>query len=117
MDQKTMKKRVNLFQNMKQLKRDERMSFLKNCPDECIHALCEICFNLLHQSIKLQKDKKHRLKQKLKPIRVDVRKLADSKLSVKSKRKLLSNPQVGHGIFTILASTVLPALISALASK
>ena len=117
MDQRTMKKRVNLFQNMKQLKRDERMSFLKNCPNECIHAPCEICFNLLHQSIKLQKDKKYRLKQKLKPIRVDVRKLANSKLSVKSKRKLLSNPQVGHGIFTILASTVLPALISALASK
>ena len=117
MDQRTMKKRVNLFQNMKQLKRDERMSFFKNCPDECIHALCEICFNLLHQSIKLQKDKKYRLKQKLKPIRTDVRKLANSKLSVKSKRKLLSNPQVGHGIFTILASTVLPALISALASK
>ena len=85
MDQKTMKKRVNLFQNMKQLKRDERMSFLKNCPDECIHALCEICFNLLHQSIKLQKDKKHTLKKKLNPIRLDVRKLADSKQSVKSQ--------------------------------
>ena len=96
-----MKTRVNLFQNMKQLKRDERLSFLKNCPDECIHALCEICFNLLHQTIKLKKDRKHRLKQKLKPIRLDVRKLADSKQSVKSKRKLLTNPQVGHGIFTL----------------
>ena len=117
MDEKTLKKRVNLFQNMKQLKRNERMSFLKNCPDECIHALCEVCYNLLHQTIKLQKDKKHRLKQKLKPIRINVRKLADSKLSVKSKRKLLSNPQVGNGIFTILASTVLPALVSMLASK
>ena len=112
-----MKTRVKMFQNMKQLKRNERLSFLKNCPDECIHALCEICYNLLHQSIELKKDKKYRLKQKLKPIRVDVRKLADSKQSVKSKRKLLYKPQVGHGIFTILASTVLPALISALASK
>ena len=117
MDETTMKKRVNMFQNMKQLKRNERLSFLKNCPDECIHALCEICFNLLHQTINLQKDKKYRLKQKLKPIRTDVRKLADFKQSVKSKRKVLSNPQVGNGIFTILASTVLPALISMLASK
>lgn len=117
MDKQTMKKRVNMFENMKQLKGDERLSFLKNCPDECIHALCEICFNLLQQTIKLKKDKKHRLKQKLKPIRVDVRKLADSKLSVKSKRKLLTKPQVGHGIFTILAGTVLPALISALTSR
>ena len=117
MDKRTLRKRITTLQNMKQLKKAERLSFLENCPDECIHALCEICFNLLHQTIQLKKDKKHRLKQKLKPIRVDVRKLADSKLSVKSKRKLLSNPQVGHGIFTILASTVLPALISAIASK
>ena len=48
---------------------------------------------------------------------MSLRKLADPKLSVKSKRKLLREPQVGNGIFTILASTVLPALISALASK
>ena len=46
-----------------------------------------------------------------------MRKLGNSNLSVNSKRKLLSKPQVGDGIFTILASTVLPALISALASK
>ena len=32
MDEKTLKKRVNLFQNMKQLKRNERMSFLKKLP-------------------------------------------------------------------------------------
>ena len=117
MDKKNMEKRVDMFQNMKQLKRDKRFSFLKTCPDECIHALCEVCFNLLHQTLKLGKDKKYRLKKKLQPIRVDVRKLADSKLSVRSKRKLLSKPQVGNGIFTILASTILPALISAIASK
>ena len=117
MDKKTIEKRVKMFQIMKQLKRDERLSFLKTCPDECIHALCEVCFNLLHQSLELGKDKKYRLKKKLKPIRVDVRKLANSRLSVKTKRKLLSKPQVGDGIFTILASTIIPALISAIASK
>ena len=117
MDKQTLKKRVNMFQQMKQLKREERLSFLENCPDECIHALCEICFNLLHQTIKLDKNRKYRLKKKLTPIRVDVRKLADSTQSVKSKRKLLSNPQVGHGIFGILATTILPALLSALTSR
>ena len=116
MDKQSMEKRVKIFQNMKQLKRDKRLSFLKTCPDECIHALCEICFNLLHETIKLGKDKKYRLKQKLKPIRLDVRKLGNSNLSVNSKRKILSKPQVGDGIFTV-ASTVLPALISALASN
>ena len=117
MNKQSLRKRISTLQNMKQLKKAERLSFLKNCPDECIHALCEVCFNLLHQTIKLGKDKKYRVKQKLKPIRVSLRKLADPKLSVKSKRKLLREPQVGNGIFTVLASTVLPALISALASK
>lgn len=117
MNKQTMQKRVNTLRRMKQLKPDQRLGFLKSCPDECIHALCEVCYNLLHQSLKIDKDKKYRLKKKLLPIRVDVRKLADPKLSVKTKRKLLSKPQVGAGIFTILASTVLPALISALTSK
>ena len=96
MDKQTLKKRVNMFQQMKQLKRGERLSFLENCPDECIHALCEICFNLLHQTIKLDKNRKYRLKRNLTPNRVDVRTQADSTQSVKSKRKLLSNPQVGY---------------------
>ena len=117
MDKQSLRKRVDTLNNMNQLKKAERLSFLKNCPDECIHALCEVCFNLLHQTIKLGKDKKYRLKQKLKPIRVDLRKLADSKLSVKSKRRILRKPQVGNGILGILATTILPALISALTSK
>ena len=117
MDKQSLRKRIATLQNMKQLKKAERLSFLKNCPDECIHALCEVCFNLLHQTINLEKNKKTRLKQKLKPIRVDLRKLADSKLSVKSKRRILRKPQVGNGILGILATTILPALISALTSK
>ena len=35
--------------------------------------------------------------------------------SVKKKRKVLSYPQIGHGIFTMLASMILPAIISAMA--
>ena len=92
-------------------------SFLENCPDECIHNLCEICYNILHQTIRLNKDKRYRLKKKLNPIRVDIRKLADSRSSIKSKRKILSKPLVGHGIFTLLVRTVLPALISLLTTK
>ena len=35
--------------------------------------------------------------------------------SVKKKRKILSDPQIGHGIFTMLARMILPAIISAIA--
>ena len=47
---------------------------------------------------------------------LQVRKLADSKVSVKEKRNLLKDPQVGKGIFSLIAG-VLPLLISALTPK
>ena len=36
----------------------------------------------------------------------------DPDVSIKEKREVLSKPQVGHGLFTLLASTVLPELFS-----
>ena len=109
--------RIHTLKTIKQLKPNQHLDFLNNCPDECIHAVCEACYNILNQSLKFSKDQKHRLKKKLKPIRDDVRKLSNAKLSVKTKREILRKPQVGKGIFTLLATTVLPALISSLLSK
>ena len=117
MDKEAMVNRIRILKSIKQLKADQHLDLLKNCPDQCIHTICEACYNILHESLKLPKDKKCRLKKTLKPIRTDVRKLANPKLSLEVKRKILSKPQVGRGILTILVVTVLPALISALLSK
>jgi len=38
-------------------------------------------------------------------------------VSMKKKRRILSKPQVGKGIFTAIASFVLPALISLITKK
>jgi hypothetical protein len=117
MNKKRMQKHVTTLKHIKQLKPDQKLDFLKNCSDECIHTICEACYNILNQSLKFNKDKLYRVKKKLKPIRDDVRKLSNPKLSVKTKREILRKPQVGKGIFTLLATTVLPALISSLISK
>ena len=117
MDEPSMLNRIHTLKTIKQLKANQHLDFLKNCPDECIHAVCEACYNILNQSLKLNKDQKHRVKKKLKPIRDDIRKLSNAELSVKTKREILRKPQVGKGIFTLLATTVLPALISSLISK
>ena len=117
MDRQSILDRINTLENINQLKGNQHQDFLKKCPDECIHTICEACYNILNQTIKLTKDRKHRVKKNLKPIRDDVRKLSDPKLSVKTKREILRKPQVGKGIFTLLATTVLPALISSLLAK
>ena len=48
----------------------------------------------------------------LKPIKKEFEKVMDPDESITEKRKVLSKPQVGQGIFTFGASTVLPTLIS-----
>jgi len=117
MDTQSMYRKIHTLKHIKQLKPDQKLDLLKKCPDDCIHTTCEACYNIVNQTIKLSKDRKYRLKKKLRPIRDDIRKLSNPKLSVTTKRKILRKPQVGKGIFTLLATTVLPALISALIPK
>ena len=65
----------------------------------------------------MNKNNKLKLKNKLIPIKDKTRKLGNSKISVKTKRKLLAIPQFGHGISSAIATVVLPALISMLSRK
>ena len=51
----------------------------------------------------------------MKPIEKEIKIIGNKKASVKIKREIIYDPQIGQGIFTMLASTILPALISALA--
>ena len=58
-----------------------------------------------------------KLKILLQPIHEYIYKLAEPELSMKKKRRILSKPQVGKGVFTALASFVIPALISLISKK
>ena len=82
--------------------------------DETIHKLCESCQNLLQNTYGINEKKIKKISKKMKPMAKDVRKLASPTTSLLRKRKLLSNQQVGGGIFTIIASTIIPALLSAI---
>ena len=98
-----------LASNLKNHK--QRLSFIHNSPDECIEHICEVYYNVLKGGIKLTPKNSNLVKNKLTRHRVAVRKFIDPKFSVKEKRKLLTKPQFGNGIFSLLASAILPALI------
>ena len=83
--------------------------------DETIHKLCESCQNLLQNTYDLDKRKLGRVTKKLKPMAKDVRSLASPTTSLLRKRKLLANQQIGGSLFTIIAFTIIPALLSAIA--
>ena len=83
--------------------------------DDCIHAICESCFNLLQNTYGLDKRKIGHVKRKLYESRNDVRTIVNPKTTLLKKRKLLMKEQTGRGIFTVLATTIIPAIIAALA--
>ena len=101
----------------KRLKKDADMTFVDEYSDKKINDICEACYNIVNKKLPLNKTKNSQLKKKLLPIHNEVRRLANPKLQVKTKRRLLKQSQVGSGVFTALASFVIPTLISLLSSK
>ena len=76
---------------------------------ESIQTCCDMFRRCKYKTTK--RGRKYEL-QFLKPMEKEFEKGMDSDVSIKEKREILSKPQVGHGNFTLLASTILPALIS-----
>ena len=109
-----LKQRVDTLSKINEMKRWCDKTFLKKLSDDGIHCICEACNNNLDIKILMNKYIKFKLKKKLLPIKNEIRKIGNSQISFKTKRRLLSIPQVGHGIFSVIASVVLPTLISLL---
>ena len=113
-----LKQKLNSLQSLpKRLRTNEDMSFVDDYSDNKINDICEACYNIVQKKLPLNKTKNSQLKKKLLPIHNEVRRLANPKLQIRTKRRLLKQPQVGSGVFTALASFVIPTLISLLSSK
>ena len=104
---------IQVLKYIKSLKGDYR-GFAQHTNSKDIHTISNCCFNLLEDNIPLTLTKKRQIKLFLKPINKEINTLSNRRQSIKKKREILSDPQIGAGIFTLLASTILPALISAL---
>ena len=106
-------KKIKSLSTLPALKRSNKdMSFIDAYSDDKIHDICEACYNIVHMKFPLDSKKKYQLKKRLMPIKKDVMRLANPKILIKNKRKLLQKQQVGFGVFTALASFVIPALLS-----
>merc|ERR1712055_1216787 len=60
---------------------------------------------------------RYKLKNELLPIKNPIMRLANPKYYMKKKRQILSKPKDGKGVFTAIASFVIPALLSILIKK
>ena len=104
---------LQVFKHVKSLKGDYQ-GFAKHVNSKDIHTISNCCYRLLEDNFNLPIHKKKSIKLFLAPIKKEIKTLSNPRSSIKKKREILAHPQVGHGIFTLLASTVLPALVSLL---
>ena len=107
---------IQVLKYIKSLKGDYQ-GYAEHANSKDIHIISSCCFNLLEDNIPLPLYKKKFIKIFLKPIQKEINILGNKKASVKIKREILSDLQIGQGIFTMFASTILPALVSALARE
>ena len=103
---------IQVLKHIRSLKGDYQ-GFAEHANSRDIHTISRCCFNLIEDNIPLPPNKKKSIKIIFSPIKKEIISLTNSRASIKKKREILADPQVGKGIFTVLASTVLPALISA----
>ena len=114
---KYIQKSLKTLEPLTKIRSKQRENLIPLLSDDCIHKICESCQNLLLNTFQLDKKKVSTIKRRLKPFQNELRHFANPKSSLLKKRKLLSNEQTGKGIFTILATTIVPALIAALSKR
>ena len=109
---KDMNEVVQLLKYIKSLKGDYQ-NFAQHTNPRDIDTITICCANLLQDNIPLPLYKKKSIKVLLSPIGKDIKSLSNKRTSIRKRREILTNPQVGSGIFTLLTGTLLPAIISA----
>ena len=114
---KTIQKRIDLLKLIKSIPSNKRASILNILDEESIHSICEVLHNLFKNNFGLNLKKCKHIRHKYAPHKTKIKVLMNPKASVKRKRQILSDNQIGSGLFTVLASVAIPALISALTSK
>lgn len=100
---KRIKKHVHLLHILSKASPQQRKAILNTTSADQLKSICEICQNLLRGNISGLK------LQKLAPYKKVIRKLADKKIGLSSKRKILTQ-QTGGGILSMIIPAVLKLL-------
>ena len=107
---------IRIFKHMESLNGDFG-EYINNADEDDIKHIQCCCEAFMERRYKTTKRGRENDLILLKPIKKEFEKVMDPDVSIKEKRKVLSKPQVGYGIFTLLVSTILPKLISLLQMK
>ena len=107
---------IQVLKYIKSLK-GNLLPYIKHTNSKDIELICSCCHNLLLGNFPLTKKEKENIKLIIIPNIEKIKILARKNESIEKKRRILSEKQIGSGIFTLLATTLLPILISSIAGK
>ena len=111
---KHIKKSLKYLTPLSKLPTHKSTSITHLLSDQAIHAICESCHNIITNTFGLSGRKLMRIKSKFNKSKKNMRLLANPSTSLLRKRRILSSEQTGKGVFSLIASVVIPALIAAL---
>ena len=114
---KILQNKYNFLRDVSNLSKSERRKYMKQISNHNIHIICEGIHNALNGRCAKEKPTNKRICNLIKKLKKELIKIANPSYNIEEKRKILSNKQSGDGIFSIIASTVLPFLIDLIAGK
>ena len=100
---KNLKKHAGVFKWLKNAKPNKIKTFIKSADNKFIKTVCECSLNVLRGNVPISN--KH--KQSLKKYKKDLRHLANKKVSLNQKKKLLLKKR-GYNIIAGLAKFLIP---------
>ena len=98
-------------------KNKRKVHLLCGCEDEVIHAISLLIYNFLGGKLEVKKKAQVREVEKLYPIRHFLRVLADKRVSLKKKRKILVDPGIRPILHPIIKSILVPILLKSMKIK
>lgn len=114
---KTIQNRIDLLKLLKSIPSSKRANIMKISDEYTIHSICEVLHNLFRNNFGLNLNRCNHIREKYAPHKTKIKTLMNPRASIKKKRDILADNQVGSGLFSVLASIAIPALVAALSSK
>lgn len=93
----------------------KKIHLLCGCEDNIIKAISYILERFLDNKLVIKK--RTRLRKKLYPVRKDIRKLVDRRVSIREKRKILVNRKVRDILHPVIKDTLVPILQKSLKKR
>ena len=110
-----LKKEIEILKEVGKLGKSKGSeNFFKNCSQKYISSIGQCCHNITQNGFNFNKSQATKVRRKLGPIKKSIRDLANESIPIEKKRNILMKKQIGHGIISLLASTLIPLLVSAI---